>query len=78
MKSSHVISYRNVVSLSVSSMCECFSTKKFDGKSRPTASACRISPVRFLKSFANSAMCSLNPGSGSSGNLAFSVHILKA
>jgi len=37
-----------------------------------------MSPVRFLKSFANNAMCSLNPGNGSSGNFAFNVQMLKA
>lgn len=58
--------YRNVVSFSFSpsNMCECFSTKKFSGISTATASAWSKRPVRFLKSFANSAMCSRNPGSG--------------
>lgn len=58
--------HRNVVtfSSSPSSMCECFSTKKFSGRSTARAKDCSKTVASRLNSVASSAICSLNPGRG--------------
>lgn len=56
--------------------------KKNEGEGyspRPMAIACNSKADKCLKSLANSAMWSPNPGNGCSGNVAaFNVHILNA
>lgn len=58
--------HRNVVtfSSSPSSICECFSTKKFKGKSTASANACSKSVDSLLNSVASMAISSRNPGKG--------------